>query len=306
MGSPEFALPTLRLLVENYPVVGVVTQPDKPAGRGRKISPPPVKNLALNLNLPVIQPHRLKNEETMEQLRAWNPDLIVVAAFGQILKPDLLELPPYGCLNVHASLLPRWRGAAPVQAAILHGDHVTGVTIMKMDPGVDTGPILSRQSTPIDLEETAGELSQKLAHMGAKLLIESLPAYFSGQLNPQPQDDEQATYAPILKKGEGELDFTQPAEDLARKVRAFNPWPGAFTYWRGKMIKIHHARAIEDWSRQNASDIKTGSRIIHDHSPAIIASRGILVLDEVQLAGKKSVPGREFLHGARDWTSPQS
>ena len=171
MGSPGFALPTLKALADHFPVVGVVTQPDRPAGRGRHLQPPPVKTLAQSMGLPLIQPQRLQDPDAMARLRAWAPELIVVAAFGQILRPEVLNLPPYGCLNVHASLLPRWRGAAPVQAAILHGDPETGVTIMKMDPGLDTGPIISQRATRIGSEDTGGALSDRLARLGAQLLL---------------------------------------------------------------------------------------------------------------------------------------
>ena len=177
MGSPDFALSTLRALHENYPVVGVVTQPDRAAGRGRELKPPPVKTLALELGIPVIQPEKLREPEAMEQLRAWSPDVIVVAAFGQILRQDVLDLPKFGCINVHASLLPRWRGAAPINAAILHGDEETGITIMKMDAGLDTGPILTQRSVRIQPDETAGSLFETLSQLGADLLLETLPGY---------------------------------------------------------------------------------------------------------------------------------
>lgn len=298
MGSPEFALPTLRALVGCYPVVGVVTQPDRPAGRGRKLTPPPVKLLAQALGLPVIQPRRLREPEAMEQLRAWAPELIAVAAFGQILRPEVLDLPRHGCVNVHASLLPRWRGAAPVQAALLHGDQQTGVTIMRMDPGIDTGPILSQRAVPIEPEETAGELSERLAQVGANLLIETLPAYLSGELQPTSQDDRLATYAPMLGKAAGWLDFTQPAEALARQVRAFNPWPGAFTHWQGAALKVHRARAVE---ATVDPETEPGQAVVTLGQPAILTGRGLLVLDQVQPAGKKPMPGKDFLQGARGW-----
>src|SRR5512139_2910075 len=173
MGSPDFSLPTLRALAEQYPIAGVVTQPDRPAGRGRTLTPPPVKQLAVELGLPIIQPRRLRQPEAMEQLLAWAPDLIVVAAFGQILRPEVLELPAHGCINVHASLLPRWRGAAPIQASLLHGDRETGVTIMVMDPGIDTGPIMAQRSLRIDPDDTAGSLSNRLSQLGADLLIDT-------------------------------------------------------------------------------------------------------------------------------------
>jgi methionyl-tRNA formyltransferase len=297
MGSPAFALPTLRALAEQYQIVGVVTQPDRPAGRGRALTSPPVKRLALELGLPVIQPRRLREPEAMEQIRGWQPDLIVVAAFGQILRPEVLDLPEYGCINVHASLLPRWRGAAPIQAALLHGDAESGVTIMKMDPGVDTGPILSQRAAPILTEDTAETLSARLAELGTALLIETLPPYLSGSLLPRPQPESGATYAPLLKKEDGALDFTQPAEALARKVRAFNPWPGAYTLWNGEMLKIHAAHPAP----AGAGTLPPGSTAVVEGRPALAASTGLLVLDEVQPAGKKPMPGEVFLHGARNW-----
>jgi methionyl-tRNA formyltransferase len=295
MGSPQFALPILRLLAERWQVVGVVTQPDQPAGRGQVLTPPPVKVLALELGLEVIQPKRLREEPAMAQLRLWQPDLIVVAAFGQILRPAVLELPRLGCINVHASLLPRWRGAAPILAAILHGDDRTGVTIMRMDAGVDTGDILSQEPVPVQPTDTSRSLSVRLAEAGAKLLVDTLPKYISGQIQPQPQDNTLATYAPLLKKEDGNLDFTQPAEDLARRVRAFNPWPGAFTLWKGQVLKIHQAHAVD------VSGSNPGTRRIFQGLPAIDASGGLLVLDEVQMAGKRPMEGKVFLNGARDW-----
>lgn len=302
MGSPEFALPTLQALDDHYIVVGVVTQPDRPAGRGRTLSPPPVKALAAELGLPVIQPNSLRETEALEQLHNWEPDLIVVAAFGQILRMEVLDLPPFGSINVHASLLPRWRGAAPIQAAILHGDTETGVTIMKMDPGVDTGPILSQRAIPISREATSGTLSPLLAQLGAELLVESLPAYLSGELYPVPQGGD-ATYAPMIKKADGELDFTQPGEDLERKVRAFNPWPGAFLSWRGGRLKVHRARFLRRDLPGELGSQKPGDLTSAEAYPAIVTSDGLLILEEVQPAGKKSMPGEVFLRGARNWES---
>jgi len=198
MGSPDFALFTLRALNDNYPIAGVVTQPDRAAGRGRELKPPPVKRLALELGIPVIQPEKLRLPEAMEQLHTWAPDLIVVAAFGQILRQDVLDLPPFGCINVHASLLPRWRGAAPINAAILHGDEETGITIMKMDAGLDTGPILSQRSVRIRPDETAGSLFETLSTLGADLLLDTLPGYLADEIEPCPQPEAGVTYAPML------------------------------------------------------------------------------------------------------------
>ncbi|MEW6716244.1 MAG: methionyl-tRNA formyltransferase [Chloroflexota bacterium] len=294
MGSPEFALPTLRKLTELYRVVGVVTQPDRPAGRGRKLTPPPVKTLAQALGLVCIQPQRLRHPQAISQLHTWNPDLIVVAAFGQILPPEVLDIPLHGCLNVHASLLPRWRGAAPIPHAILNGDSETGITIMRMDEGLDTGPILNQSVIPIQADDTTGSLHDRLAHLGAELLIETLPAYLAGKLQSQPQDDSQATYAPLLKKEDGCLDFTRPAEELERRVRAFHPWPGAFTMWQNTPLKILKAHVVSGKAR-------LGERVVAQGLPALGTAKGLLVLDEVQPAGKKSMSGGAFLLGARDW-----
>jgi methionyl-tRNA formyltransferase len=294
MGSPDFSLPTLRALTNAYKVVGVVTQPDRASGRGRELKPPPVKSLAQELNIPTIQPEKLRQPEAMEQLRVWSPDLIVVAAFGQILKKDVLYLPRFGCINVHASLLPRWRGAAPINAAILHGDEETGVTIMKMDVGLDTGPILSQRSIPLKPDETAGTVFEKLSHLGADLLIETLPEYLSGRLEPVPQPEEGMTYAPMLTKEEGQLDFTLPAEELERRVRAFNPWPGTFMDFDGMLLKIHRAH-------MEAGQAEVGQRLIYQDQLAVGTGSGLLILDEVQPAGKKPMSGKSFLAGARHW-----
>ncbi|MCB0103775.1 MAG: methionyl-tRNA formyltransferase [Anaerolineales bacterium] len=295
MGSPDFALSSLRSLAKHYQVVGVVTQPDRASGRGRELKAPPVKVLAQELNIPVVQPQKLRDPEAMQQLRDWNPELIVVAAFGQILRKDVLELPKYGCINVHASLLPRWRGAAPINAAVLAGDEETGVTIMKMDIGLDTGPMLSKRSIRIKPDDTAGSLFEALSTLGADLLIETLPAYMDGKLTSQPQPDEGATYAPMLKKEDGRLDFNQPAVDLERRIRAMNPWPGAWFEWNGTVLKVGKGAVSE------AKGKAVGSRLIVDGRPAVMCADGVLILDEVQPPGKKMMPGKAFLSGARNW-----
>lgn len=296
MGSPDFALLTLRALAANFDVVGVVTQPDRPAGRGKQLTAPPVKLFAQKIDIPVIQPERLRQPEAMDQLRTWAPDVIVVAAFGQILRQAVLDLPPHGCINVHASLLPRWRGAAPIQAAILHGDAETGVTIMKMDAGLDTGPILSQRAIPIEPTDAAGSMSEKLAVLGSELLIETLPTYFSGELQPQPQPEEGVTTVSMIDKVEGSLDPDQSAVELERKVRAFNPWPSAYLQWKGQPLKVHRAHAT-------AGRGAPGARVVNGGLPALVTSQGLLVLDEVQPAGKKPMQGADFLRGARDWAA---
>ncbi len=294
MGSPDFAVPTLRALAAHYPVVGVVTQPDRPAGRGNQLTPPPVKIVAQELGMEILQPEKLRTPEAFAQLQAWNPGLIVVAAFGQILRPNVLELPPYGCINVHASLLPRWRGAAPIQAAILAGDKETGITIMKMDAGLDTGPMLSQKAIDILPSDTGGSLFQKLSALGGELLLETLPRYLGGGLQPQPQPVDGSTYAPMLKKEDGLLDFTRPASELERLVRAFSPWPGAYMTWKDAPLKIHKAHT-------QAGKREPATHTIVDGLPAIGTADGLLVLDELQPAGKKPMPGKAFLAGVRDW-----
>ena len=298
MGSPDFALPSLSALAKVYDVVGVVTQPDRAAGRGRELKSPPVKTLALELSIPVMQPAKLRDPEAMQQLREWNPDLIVVAAFGQLLKKDVLDLPRYGCINIHASLLPRWRGAAPINAAILAGDQETGVTIMKMDVGLDTGPMLRAKSISVGRDDTAGSVFQTLSTLGADLLIETLPEYLSGNLKPVPQPEMGATYAPMLKKEDGKLDFTRPAVELERRVRAMNPWPGAWFEWNGSLFKVLRVSISGD-----DNTLLSGTRLVVEGKPAIQSTDGVLVLEEVQPAGRKAMSGKSFLAGARDWLS---
>ncbi len=300
MGSPEFATPILRGLAEKYEVVGVVTQPDRPAGRGRQLTPPPVKVLAQELGLPVIQPPKLREPEVMERLRLWTPDLIVVAAFGQILRREVLWMPPHGSINVHASLLPRWRGAAPIQAALLAADEQTGITIMLMDEGVDTGPILSQQALPIGPDDTTGSLAGQLSALGVGLLLETLPDYLSGDIQPRPQKSEGATYAPMLKKVDALLDPFRSAAELARRVRAFNPRPGAYlAIGEGAALKVHMAHAEE-------GEETPGVHLVRNGLPAVGTALGLLVLDDVQPAGKKPMNGRAFLAGARDWVQARS
>ncbi len=296
MGSPDFSLPTLAALDKNYSVVGVITQPDRPAGRGRILTPPPVKQLAMQLGIELIQPQKLREPEAQEKLRQWAPDLIVVAAFGQILRSSVLDLPRFGCVNVHASYLPRWRGAAPIQAAILNGDKETGVTIMRMDAGIDTGAILRQRAMSILPEDTAGSLSDRLAEDGARLLTETLPDYLSGKITPAAQDESRATYAAMLSKEQGVLDFSRRAVELEHQVRAFLPWPGAYTFFQGEMLKVLRSHVV-------AGVAQIGQRAEIDRLPAIGTMEGWLVLEEVQPAGKRPMPGDVFLRGARQWAS---
>ena len=295
MGSPDFALPTLKMLAEQYQVQGVVTQPDRPSGRGKKMTSPVIKLEAERLGLPVIQPPKLREPGVLEILKSWSPEVIIVAAFGQILRQDVLDLPKMGCVNVHASLLPRWRGAAPIQAAILAGDSQTGITIMRMDAGLDSGPILSQAGIPITPQDTAGTMSDKLSDLGAKLLQETLPGYLAGRMVPRVQDESLVTKAPMLERAQGEIDFTQSAEYLARLVRAYHPWPGSFTTWQGETLKLHRAHAV------SARTSSPAARLVVEGKPAFETGDGLLVLDELQPAGKRRMLGDEFLRGNRDW-----
>lgn len=296
MGSPNFALPSLKKISEIFNVVGVVTQPDKPSGRGQSLASPPIKDLAIHLGLPVFQPVKLRNLESFEILSSWKPDLIVVAAYGQILRQNVLDLPKYGCINVHASLLPRWRGASPIQAAIANGDIETGVTIMKMDAGIDTGDVLSQIREPIQLEDTSVSLERRLAEIGGQLLVEVLPDYLEGRIKPFPQPEEGATYARMLKKEDGNMDFTLPVAILVRIVKAYQPWPGTFINWEGNILKI-----LSAYSLPFEQHFDCGMRSVREKRPVVAARDGWLVLREVQPQGKKSMPGEVFMNGAKTW-----
>ncbi len=290
MGTPEFAVPTLRALIEHHTVIGVVTQPDRPAGRNRQIQPSPVKQIALEAGIPVFQPVKLRRAEAIEDLQKWSPDVYVVAAFGQILPQAVLDIPRHGSINVHASLLPRWRGAAPIQAAIRAGDKESGVTIMKMDAGLDTGPILSQRAIALAPDETGQSLHDKLAALGSELLIETLPGYLSGAIVPQPQDDGRATYAPTIKKEEGKIDWTQSAESIERLVRAFTPWPGTYTFWDGQLLKIHGGLA-------GPGKARPGQVVEANRQVAIGTGDGLFYPTKLQLPGRNPLVIDEFMRG---------
>lgn len=296
MGTPEFALPTLERLASRYPLVGVITQPDRPAGRGRHMVASPVKEFALAEGIPLFQPERLRRVEAVEHVRGWAPDLIVVAAYGQILRPSVLEIPRLGVLNVHASLLPRWRGAAPVQAALLAGDTVTGVTIIKLDEGMDTGPIVAKREVPILPGETGGELEARLAEIGAQLLLEVLPDYIAGVVQPQPQPEEGVTLAPRIPSRAAGIDWTCSAEMLEHHVRAFAPTPGAFTTWNGTRLKILQGEAIAC----DKEDASPGTVFLYQKLPTVVTGDGALVLLQVQMAGKRPMSGDAFVRGRKD------
>jgi len=291
LGTPPFAVSSLRALAGHFDLAGVVTQPDRPAGRGRRPQPPPVKVCATDLGLPVLQPEKTRAPEVLAALRAWDPEVVVVAAFGQILPVSLLQLPGHGCLNVHASLLPRWRGASPVQYALLHGDTRTGVTIMKMDEGLDTGPILAQRSLPIRPDHTGGSLTAELADIGAQLLVESLPAYVSGRLPPIEQDSRLATSAPRLMSMDSALDPAQTAFELERRVRAFDPWPGSRLLWGKETLRVLEARVVTGPSS------RPGAISVIDGRPTMATGDGLLVLERLQLPGGKPIGGKAFLAG---------
>ena len=296
-GTPEFAVPCLQALIETQQVVGVVTQPDKPAGRGNQLRPSPVKVVAEAAGLPVYQPKSLRPEAAAEPLRAWQPDVIVVAAFGQILRPHVLDLPPHGSLNVHASLLPRWRGASPIQHAILAGDETTGITLMRMDEGLDTGPMYVQESIPIEQRETAATLHDRLAALGAIMLRRHLDDILAGHLLPSPQDDNGSTYAPMIRKEAGSIDWTQDAAAIDRLIRAMTPWPGAFTLWDDAPLKVLRARPI----LVELSPERPGHVLRHADGVAVVAGRGGLLLEEVQLSGKRAMTAADFARGRPDW-----
>lgn len=293
MGTPDFAVPTLRaLLGSTHEVVGAFSQPDRPKGRGYKLVPPPVKELALSHGVPVYQPVKMRDGTALEILKKLKPDVIVVAAYGRILPKEILELPAYGCINVHASLLPRYRGAGPVQWSVINGEKITGVTTMFMGEGLDTGDILEQTQTAIGSEETAGELMDRLADLGAQLLLHTLTLLESGKAVRTVQDEALATYAPMLQKSDGELDFSQPAQKLHDRIRGVSPWPSAYSYLDGKRIKVHKSALLPDLSGESGV-IQEGKRLI------VGCGEGSLELLEVQPEGGKRMSGQDFLRGRR-------
>ena len=301
MGTPAFAVPTLeRLLLDRHQVAAVFTQPDKPAGRGKTLKAPAVKAFALQHGIPVHQPVRIKtNEEVRAVFESASPDACVVAAYGKILPKWMLAIPRLGCINVHASLLPRYRGAAPINWAIANGERETGITIMQMDEGMDTGPILAKLAIEIGDDETAVELSARLAVLGADLLGQTLPRIESGEIQAVAQSEAEATYAPMLKREDGLMDWRLQARELANRVRAFQPWPGAYTDFRGKRLIVWQAK---ESTQQTASEnLKPGTILSIDDSEIIIACAGstALRIQQAQIEGKRRMTGRELANGAR-------
>lgn len=294
MGTPDFSVPTLEKIIEaGHEVIGVVTQPDKAKGRGKKVLFPPVKETALAHDLPVYQPRRARDPEFIEEMKTLNPDVMVVVAFGQILPKAILDIPKYGCINVHASLLPKYRGAAPIQWAVIRGEKVSGVTTMQMDVGLDTGDMLLKKEVLLDEEETGGSLHDKLSTLGGDLLIETLKKIEAGDIHPEKQDDSQAgEYARMLDKNLGRIDFSMPAVEIERLIRGLNPWPSAFTSYNGKTMKLWKAKA------DNCGQGVPG-QVIHvdKNSFTVQTGQGTLQILELQMEGKKRMDAGAFLRG---------
>jgi methionyl-tRNA formyltransferase len=304
MGTPEFAVPVLnRLVMDKQQVIAVLTQPDKPAGRGRALIHSPVKKAALELGLAVFQPDGLKGEGVVTQLNGFKPDVIVVAAYGQLLPQPVLGLPRRGCVNIHPSLLPRYRGASPVAAAILAGDDFTGVSIMKMDAGLDTGPVYLQAQIPVSARDTTGSLTAKLAFIAAGLLPEVLLRLGKGEISPRPQDSTRATYSGSFEKKDGEIDWTKSAEEIGRRVRAFTPWPGCYTRWQGKLLKIIEAVPLSAGTGTKPGEVAVLTDEAGERKPAlgIGTGNGVLGVRRVQLEGKQAVTSADFLRGQRQF-----
>lgn len=293
MGTPDFSVGTLEALIEaGHEVTLVVTQPDKPKGRGKAMQYTPVKETALAHGIEVYQPAKIREPECVEYLKKYEADIMVVVAFGQILTKEILDMPKYGCVNVHASLLPKYRGAAPIQWAVINGEKVSGVTTMRMDEGIDTGDMILKEEVELDSEETGGSLFERLAKTGAELCVKTLTAIEDGTATYTPQDNAQATHTKIIKKQLGEIDFTKPAEEIERLIRGLNPWPSAYTHWNGKTLKIWKASVVEKESGKEPGTIEVGKNTI-----AVQTGKGMLQLEEIQLEGKKRMQTDAFLRG---------
>jgi len=290
MGTPPFAVSALRACLDLGEVPAVITQPDKPRHRGQSVSPSAVKEFALGAGIPVLQPPKLRDPAFLEHLKLLRPDVCVVTAYGKILPEDLRAPPAHGCVNLHASLLPRFRGAAPIQWAIASGDEKTGVCLMKMDAGLDTGPVLACEETPIRPDETFDSLQSTLAELGGQVLRKYLPPYLRGVLAAVPQRSEDAVHAPILKREDGRLDFSRSASELERRIRAFDPWPGSFTAIGGRALKVHRARV--ESATGAPGEVLSIAPVLE-----VACGRGSLVLLEVQPEGKRSMSAQEFLAG---------
>lgn len=295
-GTPAFAVPSLAALLDVADVTAVITQPDRRAGRGMRLAPPPVKVLATDRGLPVLQPTKVRTSDFAAQLRAFDADVALVVAYGRILPRAVLDAPRLGCVNVHASLLPRWRGAAPINWAIAQGDRESGVCLMQMDEGMDTGPVLACERTAIGPDETAGELSGRLAEMGAAIVRRELPRFVAGELQPREQDHDSATMASLLDKGHGRVDFRESAQAVHDLVRGMSPWPGAYTTRGDERVKVHRTRVVAP----DGTHGEPGTIVRADaHGIEVACGRGLVSLDELQLEGKRRVSAGELLAGHR-------
>ncbi len=300
MGTPEFAVaPLEHLILNQYQVVAVYTQPDSQAGRGRSLVSSPLKRAALARGLPVMQPARLKSAEARKELSDLRPDIVVVAAFGQILPQSVLDIPVHGCINIHPSLLPRFRGSSPVAAAILAGDSFTGVSVMLMDKGMDTGPVLASARIPIGTQDTTGSLTAKLSLVGARLLLDVIPHWSSGELSPRPQNEAEATYCTAISKEAGEIDWRLPALDIWRRVRAYQPWPGCYTGWQGRQLSIIEALPLDDGAAGEVGQVIAVNR--EGVAFGVNTGNGVLGVLKVQLEGKRAMPAADFLRGQRQF-----
>jgi len=299
MGTPDFGVPVLESLVNScHHVVTVYTRPDSPAGRGKQLQSSPVKRAAGSAGIPVVEPRSLRQETAARDVAALRPDLIVVAAFSYLLPPAILEIPPYGCLNVHPSLLPRYRGPSPVATALLNGDAETGVSIMLMDSGLDTGPVLSQERVSVGEDDTTGGLTMRLATHGARLLVSTMDEWLAGRLRPQPQRENDATFSVRISAGDGRLDWSVSAAVLSRQVRAFHPWPGSHCFWKGLRLKVHSATALATPCREHAGTVV---QLQKPFSVGVVTGDGVLALNSVQLEGKREVSAEEFVRGHRDF-----
>jgi methionyl-tRNA formyltransferase len=300
MGSPQIAVPALEQLAEGkYNLVAVYTQPDRPAGRGKNLRASAVKEAALKHGIKVYQPESLKAAETLAEMAALKPEVIVVCAFGQILPQALLDIPPWQCVNVHYSLLPRHRGASPVMAAILAGDEFSGVTVQLVRKKLDTGPLLASAAVAIDAKDTTGTLSEKLSIVGATLLDDALSGWLRGEITPREQDESRATYFGQITKEEGEIDWSQPAEEIWRRIRAFQPWPGSYTTWKGKQLKINEAEVNDKETIGSCGAVIALPE--YKHGVGIATGQGILRVIKIQYEGKKAMDTAGFIHGQRDF-----
>ena len=293
MGTPEFAVPTLQALIDHHEVLAVVTQPDKQRGRGKKMQFPPVKEKAVEYDIPVYQPQRARDEEFIEELKNLNPDVIVVVAYGQILPESILNIPKYGCINVHGSLLPKYRGAAPIQWAVLDGEEKTGITTMYMEKGLDTGDMIDKAEVVLDKKETAGSLHDKLMVLGADLLLETLKKLEDGTAVREKQNDEESCYAKMLSKDMGQIDFTKSAKEIECLIRGLNPWPSAYTDWNGKVMKIWEAKVVEGNTEEKPGTIVK----VEKDGFCVQTGDGLLKVLALQIPGKKRMEADAFLRG---------